>query len=190
VPEETSRQRAVFLDRDGVLNYAPVVNGRPQSPQTVDELAILPGVPAACAALRRAGYLLIVVTNQPDVARGRRTREQVDAINRALEAQVDLDDIRVCPHDDGDQCGCRKPAAGLLIDAARDWRVDLQSSVMIGDRWQDIEAGRTAGCRTVFIDRKYLEPRPNRADATVRDLGEGVSWILRAAQNARDEKND
>src|SRR5438874_1871002 len=169
---------AVFLDRDGVLNRAIVRGGRPYPPQAVDELEILPGVREACSSLRGAGFRLIAVTNQPDVRRGKQTLETVDAINRAVQHELQLDDVRVCLHDDADVCACRKPAPGLLLDAARDWGVDLRSSVMVGDRWKDIESGKRAGCKTVFIDRGYTEQRPAAPDLTVSSLPEAVSWIL------------
>jgi D-glycero-D-manno-heptose 1,7-bisphosphate phosphatase len=168
----------VFLDRDGVLNRALVRDGKPYPPQTLGELEILPGVPEACARLRGAGLRLIAVTNQPDVGRGTQSRDAVDAINRAVQSSLQLDDVRVCPHDDRDACGCRKPAPGLLLHAARDWGIDLAASVMVGDRWRDVESGKRAGCKTVFIDRGYMERRPDAPDLTVASLPEAVSWIL------------
>lgn len=169
---------AVFLDRDGVLNRALVRDGKPYPPRTVGELEILPGVRDACATLRQAGLRLIAVTNQPDVRRGTLKRDVADEINRTVQRDLQLDDVRICPHDDADACSCRKPAPGLLLDAARDWGVDLRASVMVGDRWRDVESGRRAGCRTVFIDHQYAERRPDSPDLTVASLPEAVSWIL------------
>jgi D-glycero-D-manno-heptose 1,7-bisphosphate phosphatase len=173
--------RAVFLDRDGVLNRAPVRAGRPGSPAGVEELEVLPGVPEACARLRGVGFRLIVVTNQPEVARGRLSREAVEAIHDYLRRQLPLDDIRVCYHDDSAGCECRKPKPGMLVAAAREWGIDLGSSFMVGDRWRDVEAGRRAGCRTVFIDYGYDEPRPETMDFETDSLPSAVEWILRAA---------
>ncbi len=170
--------RAVFLDRDGVLNAAVVREGRPHPPATVEELAILPGVPGALADLKRAGFLLLVVTNQPDVARGTTARAEVDAIHGALRAALPLDGVYCCCHDEADRCGCRKPAPGLLLDAARAWDVDLSRSFMVGDRWRDTEAGAAAGCRTVFVDHGWREKRPERYDARVASLAEAAAWIL------------
>ena len=170
-------RRAVFLDRDGVLNRAPVRNGRPHSPAAVDEVEILPGVPKACEQLRRHGFILIVVTNQPDVARGTAERRTIEEIHRFLRARIPLDDIRVCYHDDVDDCACRKPKPGMLLAAARDLNIDLRQSFAVGDRWRDIEAGRRAGCRTVWINYKYAEPRPFGADFETRSLPAAVEWI-------------
>src|SRR5262249_37557032 len=148
-------------------NEAVVVDGRPLPPGAVADLVLAPGVEEACEALRRAGFLLIVVTNQPDVARGKRDRADVDAINEELRRRLGLDDVRVCPHDDADACACRKPLPGLLLEAAADWRVRLDASVMVGDRWRDVEAGRGAGCRTVLLARGYDERRATGADLVV-----------------------
>jgi D-glycero-D-manno-heptose 1,7-bisphosphate phosphatase len=171
-------RRAVFLDRDGVLNRARVVNGTPHPPASVEELELLPGVEEGCRRLRDAGLLLIVVTNQPDIARGTQTLEEVEALNRALCSRLPLDEVRVCPHDDADGCHCRKPAPGMLLDAAHDHGIDLECSVMVGDRWRDVEAGRRAGCKTVFIDSGYSERPPGVPDLIVRQLEEAVPWIL------------
>jgi transaldolase len=176
-------RRAVFLDRDGVLNRATVSEGVPHPP-TGPELEVLPGVAEACTRLHDAGYLLIVVTNQPDVSRGTSSRASVDALNRSLLRQLALDDVLVCPHDDGDACGCRKPSDGMLLEAARTWGIDLRHSVMVGDRWRDVEAGRRAGCATVFIDHGYTERSPQSPDLVVRQLVEAVPWILDGCANA------
>ena len=111
-------RRAVFLDRDGVLNRAFLhADGKSHPPASPQQLEILPGVMDVCQSLRRAGFLLIVVTNQPDVARGTQRREVVEAINLELRRQLPLDDIRVCYHDEADNCPCRKPKPGMLLEA-------------------------------------------------------------------------
>jgi D-glycero-D-manno-heptose 1,7-bisphosphate phosphatase len=171
-------RRAIFLDRDGVLNRAIVVQGRPHPPVTLAELELLPGVVEACEQLRKAGYLLIVVTNQPDVARGIQRKEVVEAINETLLSKLPIDDIRVCYHDDQDQCVCRKPLPGLLVQAAREWQIDLSGSYMVGDRWKDIEAGGNAGCKTILIDCEYRDEMPSSPNHRVRSLAEVPDWIL------------
>jgi D-glycero-D-manno-heptose 1,7-bisphosphate phosphatase len=143
---------------------------------------ILPGVDAALADLSRAGYVLVVVTNQPDVARGAQRREVVDAIHARLQAALPLDAVYCCFHDDADRCACRKPAPGLLLDAARDLGLDLAASVMVGDRWRDIDAGRAAGCRTVFVDRGYAERQPTAFDLKADSLVGAAAWILGGTQ--------
>jgi transaldolase len=171
--------RAVFLDRDGVLNHAIVRAGRPYPPAGLSEIELLPGVRKACAALRAAGYLLIVVTNQPDIARGKQTREAVDAMNGWMQRELALDQVQVCPHDDRDACACRKPAPGMLLEAARQRNIDLGASFMIGDRWRDVEAGRRAGCRTVYLNCKYGERQASGYDHEAPDLPAAAQWILK-----------
>jgi D-glycero-D-manno-heptose 1,7-bisphosphate phosphatase len=172
-------RRAVFLDRDGVINRAIVRDGRPYSPGRLEDLEILPDVPEALKRLHEAGFRLIVVTNQPDVARGTLRREVLDAMHARLAACLPLDEFRVCPHADADACTCRKPKPGLLVQAAREADVVLERSFMVGDRWRDIEAGRRAGCTTVFIDRGYSERIADASDARVESLAHAAEWILR-----------
>jgi D-glycero-D-manno-heptose 1,7-bisphosphate phosphatase len=172
-------RRAVFLDRDGVLNEATVRAGTPHPPASLAELRIVDDAPAALAALRAAGYLLVGVTNQPDVARGTQRREVVEAINRALRSALPLEEILTCYHDDADDCACRKPRPGLLLLAAERYGIDLPRSFMVGDRSKDVEAGRRAGCRTVRIGPGYPADRePVAPDAQVDSLGEATRWIL------------
>jgi D-glycero-D-manno-heptose 1,7-bisphosphate phosphatase len=183
--QEFSRapRSAVFLDRDGVLNEAVVIDGRPHPPDSVNDLIVRPDAIDACQRLHDAGLLLMVVTNQPDIARGRQTWEGVDAINAELRRRLPLDDVRVCPHDDIDQCGCRKPAPGLLVDGAIAWNIDLRKSVMVGDRWRDLEAGKRAGCAVILIQRNYSdESAIASADLVVTTLYEAVPWILKTTR--------
>jgi D-glycero-D-manno-heptose 1,7-bisphosphate phosphatase len=169
---------AVFLDRDGVINRAEVRDGVPRAPATVADLELLPGVPEALARLRAAGYALVVVTNQPDVARGMVPREAVEAIHRRMAETLPLDAFHACFHDDADRCACRKPLPGMLVDAARERGLDLARSFMVGDRWRDIEAGVAAGCRTIFVDHGYVERRPERFDFRADSLASAAEWIL------------
>jgi len=168
---------AVFLDRDGVINRAIVRHGSPHPPALPEDLEILPQVPEALRALKSQGYVLIVVTNQPDVARGTATRESVNGIHERLRGALELDAILACYHDDTDDCGCRKPRPGLLLQAADQFGIDLRSSFMVGDRWRDVEAGRRAGCRTFFIDYGYDEQPPLSCDFRVGSLMEASVLI-------------
>lgn len=172
-------RRAVFLDRDGVLNAAVVRNGRPHPPATACDVEILPGVLEALRRLAAEGFLLVVVTNQPDVARGTKSRDEVDAINAKLGRELGLEHFRTCFHDDGDACSCRKPSPGLLVDSAEELSIDLSRSWMVGDRWRDVEAGWRAGCKSIFIDRGYREKAPEGAYFKARSLEEAVDRILK-----------
>ena len=173
-----------------MLNGTIVRAGIPYPPANLSELEVLPGVVEGCMALRAAGFLLVMVTNQPDVARGTLERETVEAINQALRDRVALDDIRVCYHDDQDECSCRKPLPGMLLQAAEDWQIDLSASFMVGDRWRDIEAGRRAGCVTVFIDYEYAEPERSAPDHRARSLAETTDLILQRSSYRLERGKD
>jgi D-glycero-D-manno-heptose 1,7-bisphosphate phosphatase len=171
-------RRAVFLDRDGVVNEAVLRDGKPYPPASLTELRLTVGVEECLADLKRLGFLLIVVTNQPDVARGRQTKAKVEQMHTFLSGRLPIDDTYVCYHDDSARCACRKPEPGLLLEAARKHSVDLAGSFMIGDRWRDVVAGHRAGCRTVFIDYDYAETRSQvPATAEVGSLRGAVEWI-------------
>jgi D-glycero-D-manno-heptose 1,7-bisphosphate phosphatase len=170
--------RAVFLDRDGTINHAVVRDGKPYPPAALGELVVFDDATDALARLKRAGFLLVVVTNQPDVATGKTPRAVVEAINARLRDILPIDDVRVCWETDGPDCRCYKPKPGLLLDAARDHGIELGASWMVGDRWRDVGAGRAAGCRTVFIDRRYAEGCPETPDYTVAGLGTAADIIL------------
>jgi D-glycero-D-manno-heptose 1,7-bisphosphate phosphatase len=168
---------AIFLDRDGVLNEVELLHGKPSPPAGVEQLRLLPGVGRACNRLRDLGFALIVVTNQPDIARGKRTRDEVDRMHDELRARLPLDEIVVCAHDDIDDCPCRKPRPGMILDAATRLGLNLEHSVCIGDRWRDVEAGKRAGVMAIFVDRGYSERRPTNADAVVADLPAAVGFV-------------
>ncbi|HYJ04693.1 MAG TPA: HAD-IIIA family hydrolase [Chthoniobacterales bacterium] len=181
--------RAVFLDRDGVLNRPVVRDGRPLPPAHVDEFELYPDAAAACARLKAAGFLLVVVTNQPDVGRGTQTREIVEAMHAKLRAAVpSLDAIEVCFHAGaahGEPCECRKPAPGMVLRAAAALDIDLKQSFLVGDRWRDVDCAHAAGSRAVFIDRGYREALREKPEFTVSNLGEAVGAILNAAPQNR-----
>ena len=170
----------VFLDRDGVISRPMIRAGKPYPPRSLAELEILPGVPAALEALKAAGYRLIVVTNQPDIARGTVAKAVVDSMNDWLKSTLPLDAVLTCAHDDADQCQCRKPLPGLITQAARELGIECTASYMIGDRWRDIEAGRRAGCKTFFIDYGYDEQTPRSYDFRVSSLPAAARIILQA----------
>lgn len=166
---------AVFLDRDGVLNPLIDDEGELRSPRTREEFELDESARDAVERLQRAGYLVFVVTNQPDLARGNLPLPELVAMNAEVRARLNVDDLRVCPHDDDDQCECRKPLPGMLHVLARRWGVDLSESFMVGDTWKDVEAGRAAGCRTILLRRSYNEGVD--ADHVVETLDEAVEVI-------------
>jgi D-glycero-D-manno-heptose 1,7-bisphosphate phosphatase len=173
------QNKAVFLDRDGVLNHAIIVNGLPFAPTSVDEVTIPDDARAALERLKDANFLLIVVTNQPDVARGKTPLAAVEEINHKLKQLLPLDDFFVCYHDDVDNCHCRKPLPGLLLDAARKYTIDLKNSFMVGDRWKDIAAGQAAGCKTIWLKQDYLEKGPkNPPDFVAESLTQVASIVI------------
>ena len=178
-------KRAVFLDRDGVINRSIVRDGKPYPPVQVEEFEFLPGVAEACAKLKAAGFLLVVATNQPDVGRGTLVREVVEAMHVKMCAVLPLDHVEVC-YDPGQGIPSefRKPAPGMLLRAARELGIDLAQSWMVGDRWRDIDCGVNAGCRTVFIDLGYDEQLRAAPDFRVRDLAEAAEVILRGQAEA------
>lgn len=172
-------RKAVFLDRDGVLNRAIIREGKPFPPADVEELEILPDVARALAELKEQGYLLLVVTNQPDVARGSQRRAEVERMHAALAKALPIDEFFVCYHDDRDGCSCRKPKPGLLLEAAGKYGIELSESFLVGDRWRDIDAGAAAGCATIWIDYGYAERGPaHQPDARAGSLWEAARWIL------------
>lgn len=174
----TALRRAVFLDRDGVINRPLVRDAKPYAAASLAELQVLPGVPAALLRLREAGFLNIVVTNQPDVGAGRVAREAVASIHAWLLENLPLDAVKVCYHVDADQCECRKPKAGMLVEAAREFGVHLERSFMVGDRWRDVAAGQRVGCQTFFIDYGYSEQRPEPPYLAVHSLAHAAQLIL------------
>ena len=177
---------AVFLDRDGVLNEAVVRHGKPYPPRDLTELVITQGARAALEELKREGFLLIVVTNQPDVARGKANRADVDKINVQLAAILPLDAIEVCEHDDKEQCDCRKPKPGMILRAREKLGADLARSFMVGDRWRDIEAGRRAGCRTILIGDGYGETFPCAPTIKLPSLPGAASWIIQTSGRSHE----
>ena len=178
-------RRAVFLDRDGVLNRAVIRNGQPRPPFRVEDFELYEDVAEGCARLKAAEFLLVVITNQPDVGRGGQSREAVEAMHAKLQSALpSLDRIEICYHAGerfGELCDCRKPRPGLILRAAADLKIDLQASYVIGDRWRDIDCARAAGCRAIFIERGYKESLRNAPDFTVANFGDVVNALLRDA---------
>jgi D-glycero-D-manno-heptose 1,7-bisphosphate phosphatase len=172
------KSRAIFLDRDGVLNRALVREGRPYPPPRVEDVEIYAGLREQLQRLKDLGFILIVVTNQPDVARGTTPKQTVEDINGVVVRELPaIDRVIVCFHDNGDGCNCRKPQPGMLLAGAAEFNVDLERSYMVGDRRNDIEAGIAAGSRTIFVDRAYKEPQPTQYDHKVYSTHEALKII-------------
>ena len=181
----TKLRRAVFLDRDGVINRALERESKPYPPRSLDEFEILPGVAAACEKLKRGGYLLVVATNQPDVGRGTMAKELVETIHAEMCRQLPIDRVEVCfhPGQGKSACDCRKPKPGMLLRAARELGIDLKESWMVGDRWRDVDCGHAAGCRTIFIDRGYAEELRQKPHFSAGNLAKAADIILHGPQN-------
>jgi D-glycero-D-manno-heptose 1,7-bisphosphate phosphatase len=181
--EHEIRRRAVFLDRDGVINKPLVRDGRPYPPVEARDFELYEDVALGCARLAAAGYLLVIVTNQPDVARGTQTRAAVEAMHRKmLDALPQIARVEVCWHagaGHGDPCDCHKPEPGMILRAAQALNIALALSFLVGDRWRDVDCGHNAGCRTIFIDRNYSEALKQPPDWTVQSFSEAVEMILR-----------
>lgn len=170
--------RAVFLDRDGVINAVRLQGGRPHPPQALEEFCLLPGVVEACNLLRDAGFLLVVATNQPDVGRGAQDRAVVESMHKVMCEKLPINRIEVC-YDGGEQFSeYRKPEPGMLLRAASELRIELSQSYMVGDRWRDIDCGYAAGCTTIFIDYGYNEPLRRHPDFVVPDLLTAATMIV------------
>jgi len=174
------KRRAVFLDRDGVINRAIVRGGKPYAPQWLDALEILPGVPEALQRLRSAGFLNVIVTNQPDVGSGSVPQSAVEGIHAHLRNKLPIDSVKVCYHTEMQNCLCRKPKPGMILDAARELHIDLGKSWLVGDRWRDVEAAQAAGCQALFIDYAYSERVPEKPYVAVNSLAEAAQFILRS----------
>ena len=171
-------KRAVFLDRDGVINRSIVVRGVPTPPTNIQNVEILEGVKEAIELMRGHGLIPIVITNQPDVARGKVSQNRVEKINSFIGSTVNIEEFYTCFHDDLDKCECRKPAPGLIFQASMKLGVDIPNSYLVGDRWKDIEAGQKAGCKTFFIDYSYSEKRPKKPFQRVSSLLEAVQIMI------------
>ena len=169
--------KAVFLDRDGVLNAAPIINGVPSPPSNTSELQIIERVGEAIARLKAHGFIPVIITNQPDIARGKVKIDAVSQINKTLCKVLEIEHLYMCSHDDHHRCECRKPQPGLILRASSDLEISLKDSFMVGDRWKDIAAGQAAGCKNFFIDYSYREDQPSQPFVKVTSLNEVADSI-------------
>ena len=171
--------RAVFLDRDGVLVVPEFRDGRSFAPRRLADFRLYDQADYWLGRMKDAGFRLVVVTNQPDVGSGLVELTVVEEMHRRLAEALPVDAIEACYHQRGDGCDCRKPKPGMLQRAAERLSLNCARSFMIGDRAGDVEAGRAAGCTTIFIDLGYVDERPERPDFTVSSLDEAAQIVLR-----------
>jgi len=178
------KNRAVFFDRDGVINFPVIRDGKPYPPALLKELKLIQNLNPLLNSLRSQGFLLFVVTNQPDVDRGISHKKDVEEIHSFMYKKLPIQKIYVC-YDDGTMKNTqmRKPKPGMLFMAQKEYDLDLSASYIVGDRWKDIDAGVAAGCTTVFIDWGYHENLNKSPDKTVMDLKSGINWILEHYNN-------
>ena len=167
---------AIFVERDGVLNEAPVINGHAKSPLHMADFRIQPGAHAVLQRLREAGFLVIVTTNQPGLADGRLCRSELDLMHRLLAGHLPIDDLLVCPHAENDNCHCHKPEAGLFTEAAFKWHLDMDLSFVVSEQWQDAAAAHIAGCTSVMIESPLNGS--GHHDFVVKDFAAAADKIL------------
>ena len=170
-------KKAIFLDRDGVVNKVIIRGGTPSSPWNIGEFELLPGIQVALKEFKKMGFLNIIFTNQPDVARGFLTIQELEQMHNVILRAIPVNEITFCPHDNADNCLCRKPKPGMLIMAAKKWGIDLKNSYVIGDGIKDIEAGKAAGCKTFLIKKPYNKKTRKTSDFIVSNLGETINII-------------
>lgn len=173
-----SKRKAIFLDRDGVINRSILQGGKPYAPRTLADFQLLPRVQEAVFDLAAAEYLIFVATNQPDIGNGLVEESMVHAMHEKLLKTLPITKIYMCPHAQQAGCACRKPKPSMLLAARDEYGVDMENSFMIGDRYSDICAGNSAGCQTIFIDYDYVETPDFDGTMRVKSLFEARSYIL------------
>lgn len=171
--------KAIFLDRDGVINKVILKDNKPFSPRRINEFKLLPEIVNFLNTLKKTGFINIVVTNQPDIARNLMDMKELNKMHEIIRTNLPVDDILVCPHDDFHNCNCRKPKAGMIIEASEKWNIDLKKSFMVGDSWKDVKAGKSVGCRTILVDASYNQEV--ECDYRVDNLAEAVNIIYNSA---------
>lgn len=176
------KNKAIFIDRDGVMNKVIMRNGKPSSPWKLEEFEIFPDVKECLETFREMGFLNIVFTSQPDISRGNLKIEDLEKMHKIILETLPVDDIKFCPHDDKDNCQCRKPKPGLLLETAKAWSIDLENSFVIGDSWKDIGAGEAAGCKTILLRRNYNKDLKENYNFEVENLKEAIKIIKKVEE--------
>ena len=176
-----TKKKAIFLDRDGVINKSLVVDGKPFAPRFFNDFELIKGVEDALKSFHRLDYLNIVVTNQPDIANHLMAPDELNRMNKFLLSKLPIAKIYVCTHASSAKCDCRKPKPGMIFRAAERFNIDLSQSVLVGDRWKDVACGHAAGVSKVFfVDYKYDEPKPIGTYVTIKSLVEVVKLLQTA----------
>ena len=174
----TPVRRVVFLDRDGVVTVPVEISGKGYAARSISELKFYNDAAESVLRLKAAGFDVVIVTNQPDISAGLITLSTLDDIHEVVATHLKIDRIRTCTHLAVDACQCRKPLPGLLVEENLEKALSFPSSWMVGDRDSDIEAGRSAGCRTAFINRGWIGETGDKADVAVLDLAHAVDAIV------------
>ncbi len=179
-------KKAVFLDRDGVLNYSIIRANKPFPPQTLEEFKIYEDAFEALKKLKKWGFNLIVATNQPDIARNHQTPDVVETMHQKLIDKLPLDSIKMCTDETSSDY---KPLPGMLLKSAKEFGLNLKESYMIGDRWRDIGAGVNAGCyKTILLDRNYNEKMIFNPDYICNTLTQATDYIIKQEGLKKYEK--
>ena len=170
-------KKGIFFDRDGVINKSLILNNKPYPPKSLKDFEFFENIEKTLEQVRKSGFMSFIFTNQPDVARGALGKDKIEEINKYIYSKLPINKIYCCYHDDKDNCECRKPKAGMLYEAAKEFDVDLKKSFVVGDRWRDIDAGNLAGCKTIFIDYGYSEKLKTKPDYTINKIDEIIDLI-------------
>lgn len=173
------KNKAFFFDRDGILNKSIIKNRKPYSPRIPQDLILNREVLSFIKKLKKKGFLIFVVSNQPDIKSGKLSNYSLKVMNSIIKKYFLIDEIYICPHGKNDNCECRKPKPGMLIEASKKWNIDLKKSFLVGDRWKDISAGTIMNCTTIFIDYNYDEPKPRNSNYNFINISKMIKSIER-----------
>ena len=188
--ERFGLRKAIFLDRDGIINHSLIENGKPIAPRSISDFSLMEGVEHLIEKLRGLGYLIFVVTNQPDVAKGKLKKSEIKKMHKFMCEKIKIEEVMVCYCEEGIDCPCYKPSPHMIIELAKTWNIDLGNSFMIGDRWRDVGAGFSAGCTTIFVDYAYDEALIFTPNHIVKSLAEACSIIETDQRNVANQNRE
>lgn len=172
------KKKAIFLDRDGVVNIPIIKNGKSFAPRKLNDFKFYPYTKDNIQKLKNNNYMIFIITNQPDIGNNLLNKNILDQMHYRIKKYIPIDGISTCLHSQKDGCKCRKPKPKMIKDIVNKYKINVIRSFMIGDRKSDILAGKSAGCRTIFIDRNYFEIKPKVQDFTVKSMNQAVLTIL------------